>query len=188
MLYIFCPVKPSQRCTHSRLHYQTSIFLSKSPAEMRAGIQLVIMKLTSHLYLRFLHQTEQNYWATSLAFLSHWILHLRFYGENQAHAQAFLGHLLDTSGGGIPLRVARRATIITSLLFLFLPPVHCCSTVYSPPERAEGARDGRILSPCSSLLLHWLSSRSVSRRSQSTVRALPLLLLLISIGVEPAGQ
>ena len=142
----------------------------------------------ANLYLRFLHQTEQNYWATSLAFLSHGILHLRFYGENQAHAQAFLGHLLDTSGGGIPLRVARRATIITSLLFLFLPPVHCCSTVYSPPERAEGARDGRILSPCSSLLLHRLSSCSVSRRSQSTVRALPLLLLLISIGVEPDGQ
>ena len=142
----------------------------------------------TNLYLRFLHQTEQNYWATSLAFLSHWILHLRFYGENQAHAQAFLGHLLDTSGGGIPLRVARCATIITSLLFLFLPPVHCCYTVYSPPERAEGARDGRILSPCSSLLLHRLSSRSVSHRSQSTVWVLPLLLLLISIGIEPAGQ
>ena len=142
---------------------------------MRAGIQLVIMKLTSHLYLRFLHQTEQNYWATSLAFLSHWILHLRFYGENQAHAQAFLGHLLDTSGGGIPLRVARRATIITSLLFLFLPPVHCCSTVYSPPERAEGARDGRILSPCflssspPALLAQCLASFPINSASTSIV-------------------
>ena len=97
-------------------------------------IKFISIRVHINLYLRFLHQTEQNYWATSLAFLSHWILHLRFYGENQAHAQAFLGHLLNTSGGGIPLRVARRTTIITSLMFLFLPPVHCCSTVYSPPE------------------------------------------------------